>query len=82
MLDKGNRFRALLVLKDRAGLGDVGVEGFDDGGVLLLDDAALEFEGEGKAAVVEGEIFGEQREALDGFVLREMDGETPDFRVD
>ena len=34
-------------LQNGAGFGDVGVEGFDDGGVLLLDDAALEFEGEG-----------------------------------
>ena len=29
-------------LKNGAGFGDVGVEGFDDGGVLLLNDAALE----------------------------------------
>jgi hypothetical protein len=29
-------------LQDGAGFGDVGVEGFDDGGVLLFDDAALE----------------------------------------
>src|SRR5947207_2736424 len=46
-----------LVLKNGAGLGDAGVKRFDDGGVLLLDDAALELEGEGEAAVVEGEIF-------------------------
>ncbi len=52
-------------LQDGAGFGDVGVEGFDDAGALLLDDAALE-----------------KSEALDGFVLREMDGETPDLGVD
>src|SRR6267378_1782112 len=69
-------------LQDRAGFGDVGVEGLDDGGVLLLDDAALELEGEGEAAIVERKIFGEKSEALDGLVLREMDGEALNFRFD
>src|SRR5258707_11471082 len=36
-----------LVPKNGAGFGDIGVKGFDDGGVLLLDNAALEFEREG-----------------------------------
>ena len=75
--DKQNSF-----LKNGAGFGDVGVEGFDDGGILLLDDAALELEGEGEAAVVERKIFGEKSEALYGFVLREMNGETFDLGVD
>ncbi len=69
-------------LQNGAGFGDVGVEGFDDGGVLLFHDAALEFEGEGKTAVVESKILGEKRKALDGFVLREMNGESFDLRVD
>jgi len=37
---------------------------------------------EGEAAIVESKIFREKSEALDGFVLREMDGETLDLRVD
>jgi len=53
-----------LVLKNGAGFGDVGVKGFDDGGVLLLDNAALEFEGEGEAAVVKSEIFREESKAF------------------
>src|SRR4029077_4927288 len=56
------RNNSALLLKNGAGLGDVGVQGFDDGGVLLLDDAALELEGEGEAAVVERKVFGEERE--------------------
>jgi len=36
-----------LILEDGARFGDVGEERFDDGGVLLLDDAALELECEG-----------------------------------
>jgi hypothetical protein len=36
-----------LILEDGAGFGDIGVKGFDNAGVLLLNDAALEFEGEG-----------------------------------
>src|SRR5467141_2368141 len=69
-------------LQNGAGFGDVGVEGFDDGGILLLDDAALELEGEGEAPVIESEIFGEKSEAFDGFVLREMNGEALDLGVD
>ena len=71
-----------LFLKNRAGLGEVGVKGFDDVGVLLFDNAALDLKGEGEAAVVEGEILGENSKALDGFVLREMDGETLDLGGD
>src|SRR5258708_28609663 len=71
-----------LILQDGAGFGDVGVKGFDNDGVLLVDDAALELEGEGEGAGVEGEIFREQSKAFDGFVLREMDGETLDLGVD
>lgn len=69
-------------LKNGTGFGDVGIERFDDGGILLLDDAALELEGEGEATVVERKIFGEKSEALDGFVLREMNGEALDLGVD
>jgi hypothetical protein len=69
-------------LKNGAGFGDVGVEGFDDGGILLLDDAALQLKSEGEAAVVESKIFGEKGEALNGFVLREMNGQTLDLGVD
>src|SRR5947208_13906039 len=71
-----------LVLKNGTGLGDAGVERCDDTGVLLLDDATLELEGEGEAAVVEGEIFRQKSKAFDGFVLSEMDGETVDFGID
>ena len=71
-----------LILEDGAGFGDIGVKRFDDGGVLLFDNAALELEGEGKAAVVESKIFGEKSEAFDGFVLRELDAETLDLGVD
>src|SRR6266851_6026216 len=60
-------------LQNRAGFGDVSVKGFDDAGVLLLDDAALELEREGEGAIVESEIFRKKSEALDGFVLRKMD---------
>jgi len=70
------------VLEDRAGFSDVGVKGFDDGGILLFDNAALELEGESEAAVVKSKILGEKREALDGFVLREMDGEPLDLGID
>ncbi len=48
----------------------------------MLDDAALELESEGEAAVVESKIFGEKSEAFDGFVLREMDGEALDLGID
>src|SRR6266849_2080909 len=70
-----------LILEDGAGFGDVSVKRFDDGGVLLFDNAALDLERESEAAVVESKIFGEKSEAFDGFVLREMDGETFDFCV-
>src|SRR5260370_23726503 len=79
---RGNWFRIIIVLEDRARLGDSGIKGFDDGGVLLLDDAALELEGESEGAVVESEIFGEKSETLDGFILREMNGQTLDFDID
>src|SRR6266478_2300820 len=46
----------VLVLEEGAGFGDVGIELLDDVVKLLLDDAALEFEGKGEAAIVEGEI--------------------------
>src|SRR6201999_3039915 len=65
-----------------AGVGDVGVEGGNYGGVFFFDDAAFEFHGEGEAAVVEGEIFGEKSEAFDGFPLGEMGGEAGDFVFD
>src|ERR1700723_4791288 len=61
-----------LVLEDGAGLGDVGVEVFDHVVELLFDYAASQLERERKAAVVEGEVFGEEGEALDGFVLGEV----------
>ena len=66
----------------RDGIGGFGVELVDDFAVVLFDDAALELEGKGEAAVVEGEILGENSKALDGFVLREMDGETLDLGGD
>src|SRR6266849_694638 len=69
-------------LEDGAWFGYVGVEFVDYFGVLLLDYAALEFHGEGEAAAVEGEIVGEECEALDGFVLGEMGGEAGDFFFD
>jgi hypothetical protein len=69
-------------LQDGAGFGDVGVEGFDEGGILLFDDAALELEGKGEATVVKSKIFGEKSEALDGFVLREVNREALDLGVD
>src|SRR5712692_2366159 len=72
----------VLVLKERAGFGDVGVQGFNDVAVLLLDDAAFELEGESEAAVGEAKILGEQRKALDGFVLREIGGEALDLGAD
>ena len=50
--------------------------------IFLFDDAAFELEGEGEAAVVEGEILRENSEAFDGFVLREMDGEALHLGVD
>src|SRR5258707_512039 len=69
-------------LQNGAGFGDVGVEGFDDGGILLLDDAALEFEGESEATVIESKIFREKSKTFDGFVLREMNGQALDLGVD
>ena len=74
----GRRFS---VLKEGTWFSDVSVEGFDDVAVLLLDDPALELEGEGEAAVIESEIIGEKSEALDGFVLGEIGREAPDFGV-
>src|SRR5467141_281889 len=50
--------------------------GFGDVGVLLLEDAALELEGESETAVIESKIFGEKGKTLDGFVLREMNGKA------
>jgi hypothetical protein len=72
----------MLFLEEGAGLGDVGVKRFDDIEVFLFDDAAFEFEGKGEAAVVESEILGEKSEALDGFVLGEVRGETGYFFLD
>src|SRR5580698_6369550 len=66
----------------RAGVGDVGVEGFDEGGEFLFDDAAFEFHGEGEAAIVEGEVVGEKSETLDGLPLGEMRCEAGDFVFD
>jgi len=63
-------------------LGGVGVELVDEFAVVLLDDAALQFQGEGQAAVVEGEIFWQESEALDGFPLRHVSGEALYFRFD
>src|SRR5260370_5787523 len=65
-------------LENGAGFGDVGVEGFDDGGVLLFHDAALEFEGEGKTAVVERRVLGEKRKTLTTFFLLELTRQTSD----
>src|SRR6266850_2398961 len=70
------------ILKDRTGFGDVGVEGFDDRAVLLFDDATLELERKSEAPIVKGEVFGEQSETLDGFVLREMHGEALHLGID
>src|SRR5258707_12855398 len=64
------------------GLGGVGVEFVDYFSILLFNYAALQFQGEGQAAVVEGEIFGGQSEALDGFPLRDVRGETLHFGFD
>ena len=65
-----------------ARLGDVGKKLVNEGVILLLDDAALEFHSEGESATGEGEIVGEQGETLDGFVLSELAGETLDFTLD
>src|SRR6266849_3360414 len=70
------------LLEDGAGLGDVGVKRFNDVAVFLFDNAALEFEGEGEAAIINSKIFGEQREALDAFILRQMGREALHFRID
>jgi len=53
------------------GFGDVGVKGFDDGAELLFDDAALELEREGEAAVIEREIFGSRANRLDVRIARD-----------
>ena len=50
--------------------------------ILLFDDSAFEFHREGEGTVVEGEIVGEQGEALDGFVLGEVSGQAGDFVFD
>src|SRR5579859_747649 len=71
-----------LVEDDGAGFGDVGVEFVDEVSVLLFDYTALEFHGEGETAAVEGEIVGEEGEALDGFVLGEVGGQARDFFLD
>src|SRR5215472_17836594 len=71
-----------LFLKDRAGLGDVGVKRIDDFAIFSFDDAALDLQGERQSAVVESKIFGNEREPLDGFVLREVRGQALDLVVD
>src|SRR5215510_2448586 len=67
------------VERDRPRLSHVRIELLDDVEVFLLHDAAFEFERESEAAIVEREVFGEQREALDRFVLRKVRSEAPDF---
>ena len=71
-----------LVLMNGAGFGYVGIEGFDDIAIVLFDDAAFEFQRKGEAAIVESEVFWKQGEALDGFILSEMNGEALHFGVD
>src|SRR6184192_1897666 len=72
-----DRLRSFLEYGAR--FGDVGVKGLDDYAVFFFHDAALEFQSEGERAAVEGKIFGEKREALDGFILREVLGKALDF---
>ena len=50
----------VLVLQNGAGVGYVGVELRDHVAIFLFNDAAFELHGEGQAAVVEGEVVGEQ----------------------
>src|SRR5580700_12310343 len=64
---------------DRRGLC---VQAFDDVGIALFDHAALEFQGKGKLAAVEGEFAVEKGEALDGFELRQIRREPLDFAFD
>ncbi len=78
----GEQSGTFSILKEGAWFSDVSVEGFDNVAVLVFDDAALELEGEGEAAVVKSEIIGEKSEALDGFVLGEIGREAPDFGID
>jgi len=69
-------------LQNGAWLGYVGVELLDDVAIFLFDDAALELHGERQTAVIVGEVFGQQGEALDGFPLREVSGEAGYFVFD
>src|SRR5438876_11767130 len=71
-----------LGLNDWARFGDVEVERVDDVTKLMFDDAAFELHCEGERAVIKREVVGEDGEALDGFVLRKMDGKALDFGVE
>src|SRR5689334_13474740 len=68
-------------LNYRPRLRDVGIERFNDIVKLLFHHAALKLHGEGKGAVVEGEIAWQQRKPLDGFELCEMRGEALNLGV-
>src|SRR5262249_46789065 len=70
------------ILDNWAWLRNVSVERFDDFLELLFYNAALELHRERQRAVVEGEIVGQERETLDGLVLREMRSKARDFRFD
>src|ERR1700682_2031632 len=61
---------------------DVGVEALDHIAITLGDHAPLNFEGVGQGAVFEGEVFGKQGKALDGFVLRKIRRQAMDFFLD
>ena len=70
-----------LIVNHRSGLGHIGVQRINRRAILFLDDAAFQFHGEGKGAVVKSEIGGKQREAFDGFILREVRCQPVNFRA-
>jgi hypothetical protein len=72
----------ILGLNDGARLGDVEIEQVDDVTELMLNDAAFELHGEGERAIIEREIVCEDSESLDGFVLREMNGQALNFGIE
>jgi hypothetical protein len=80
--DVGENSPDELVADQRARFGDIGVESVDKVVVLLFDDAALELHGEGKSTAIESKVFRKKSEALDGFVLSEMRGETTHLVLD
>src|SRR5713101_8088831 len=81
-MEQAKILSARLSFEDGARLGDISVEFVYFGAVLLLYDAALEFEGVGEPAVDEGEVLGKQGKPLDRFIRSEVCRQAQDLTID